>query len=78
MNGKKDLSIRLAVFVFMPAFVPAVALPAGAVSHHVSTDESIPASIDNAHDGNEIAVAPGTYFNPPNFIGQKGWAYLEK
>ena len=68
MNGRKNLSIRLAVFVLMPAL--AVAVPAGAVTHYVSPGQSIQAAIDASSNDDEIEVAPGTYNEAIRFYGK--------
>ncbi len=68
MSGRKDLSIRLAVFMFMLALV--LAVPAAAVTRYVSPGQSIQAAINDSNDGDEIEVSPGTYNEAINFIGK--------
>lgn len=59
MNGRKNLSIRLAACMFMLAL--AVVVPVGADTFYVSPGESIQAAINGASYGDIIEVAAGTY-----------------
>ncbi len=60
--------VNLNILVTVSALMIIITGPAAAVTHYVSPGESIQAAINDSNDGDEIEVAPGTYYETINFI----------
>jgi hypothetical protein len=61
----------LKITVLGMVLVLAGAVPAVADTHYVSAGQSIQAAIDDASNGDQIEVAPGTYYEAINFNGKR-------
>ena len=69
---------RMAI-LFSVALVVLAAIPAGARTWHVPDDApTIQAGIDSAGVGNNVLVAPGTYFEHDIAMKSGIWVYSEQ